>query len=45
MRMSMLYGRWVDDENGRRGVQVDAMYESLRPPPDAGAGFMSPGLR
>ena len=26
-------------------AQVDAMYESLRPPPDAGAGFMSPGLR
>ena len=29
----------------RYAAQVDAMYESLRPPPDAGAGFMSPGLR
>lgn len=25
--MALLFGRWIDDEKGRSGVQVDVMYE------------------
>ena len=33
MRMAHLFGRWAEDENGKKGVQVDVMYE----PPQLGS--------